>query len=184
LHGQTGAAPNGIEVHPALNITFGGTSALPPEVEGAVAGNVPAIQYPADMVLDNDGGRAGVFRGGDTVGDPLYHGGSVMERPSLQILFAGDQWSAADRESVLEIARSLSADGRFASLSRYGITTSGMMVDSRDIDSVGRELKSPVDRPLDLIPFTRGTTPSQSRAVNDLDVQRALANAVDDGRAQ
>src|SRR6185295_13740777 len=54
LHGQTGVAPNGIEVHPVLDITFG-TSALSVGTQ-EVAEPALEMQWPADMVVDNDGG--------------------------------------------------------------------------------------------------------------------------------
>ena len=51
LHGQTGVAPNGIELHPVLNIVFNpGTAAPLSAVE-------PAIATESAVPLDDDGGR-------------------------------------------------------------------------------------------------------------------------------
>lgn len=151
LHGQTGVAPNGIEVHPVLDITFP-ASALSPEIQ-EVPEPVLDVVWPADMVLDNDGGRVHVYRGGEGVGDVLFHGGSVVENPSLQILFVGDEWSDAARRNVMNVARGISADARFSDLWRYGVRTTGVLVSEQQI----------------------GTRPRQGE-LTDLDVQRMLAN--------
>src|SRR5687767_14769060 len=75
IHGQTGVAPNGIEVHPVLDIVFG-TAATSVAVEGeeseatdAADAIEPQVALPADMVRDDDGGLVRVYRGGDPLGD-------------------------------------------------------------------------------------------------------------------
>src|SRR5688500_11887193 len=77
IHGQTGVAPNGIEVHPVLDIVFG-TAATSVAVEGeeseateATEELAPQVALPADMVRDDDGGLVRVYRGGDPLGDAL-----------------------------------------------------------------------------------------------------------------
>jgi hypothetical protein len=154
LHGQTGVAPNGIEVHPVLNIAF--TGPITADEPGTVsAATIPPVEMPADMVEDNDGGRAHVFRGGEPTADVLFHGGPVIEQPRLRVIFAGSRWTASERFDILNAARSLSSDARFASLERYGVRTTGMPVEAR---------------------FERSF-----EANNDLDVQRFLATAVENG---
>lgn len=162
LHGQTGVAPNGIEVHPVLNIAF--TGPITAEMPGLIAGQgiaPAAVPLPADLVEDNDGGRAHVFRGGDGIGDVYFHGGAVIEDPRLRVVFAGDHWSEGRQMlAILAAARGISADRRFAALDRYGVRTSGMMVESVILgDLRGGDL-------------------------TDLDVQRFLADAVNEGRIQ
>jgi hypothetical protein len=161
LHGQTGVAPNGIEVHPVLNIAF--TGPITAEMPGVIAGQgiaPAAVQLPADMVEDNDGGRAQVFRGGDALGEVYFHGGPVVEDPRLRVVFVGDHWSEGRQARlILAAARSISADPRFPGLDRYGVRTSGMTVEHLVVGDLSGE-------------------------GNDLDVQRLLAEAVNEGRIQ
>lgn len=181
LHGQTGVAPNGIEVHPVLDIQFTGsiTSSMPTIM--ALGVEAPAAaRLPEDMVEDNDGGRVHVFRGGDPMANVLFHGGSVIESPRLQVVFAGDRWDAASRQSILQVARDLSSDPRFVELSRYGSRMAAMAVDGRQI---GDRESGPLAR--------RASAPRASidlafsgQGLTDLDVQRLLAGAVEAGRLQ
>ena len=143
LHGQTGVAPNGIEVHPVLDITFGGTAAVAPIPE------TDAPPLPADMVLDDDGGRVQVYRGGEAVGESiLFHGGAVVEDPSIRVLFAGT-WSDDEKRAALAAARSIDGEQRVRELDRYGVRTFGFRVSSQMLPLPGGE-------------------------VLDLDIQRAL----------
>ncbi|HKR63226.1 MAG TPA: hypothetical protein VJZ00_05785, partial [Thermoanaerobaculia bacterium] len=169
IHGQTGVAPNGIEIHPVLDITFG-SAALAPAVESEDGEPVLERTWPDDMVLDNDGGRVHVYRGGDGLANVLFHGGSVVENPSLQILFAGDSWSDDAKASVLSIAREINADARFADLWRYGVRTSGLLIGANRIFP---DVRTP-----------RGAEREVARELTDLDVQRALARAVEAGSIQ
>ena len=153
LHGQTGMAPNGIEVHPVLDITFGTSAASVPDDV-----SVAAVQYPVDVVRDNDGGLVRVFRGGDAIGDALYHGGVVVERPSLHVVFVGAV-SQSDMRRTLTSARALSGSAGFRRLDRYGVEPFGMRVSTTQLD----------DAPA---------------SMTDLDVQRLLSNAVENGRIQ
>jgi hypothetical protein len=166
LHGQTGAAPNGIEVHPVLDITFTGAAALAPgvQIESILEGDQqrgPAddVRYPADVVVDEDGGRVRLYRGGDAIGDPMFHGGPVIEEPSVQVIFVGDRWEADGKRPVMNMVRRINSDSRFEQLSRFGVQTFGMRTDSRQIAGTGDDM-------------------------TDLDVQRALATAVESGRIQ
>ncbi len=152
LHGQTGVAPNGIEVHPVLDITFGGTAVVAPIPEA----DAPVL--PRDVVLDDDGGRVHVYRGGEAVGDVLFHGGAVMEDPSIRVLFAGT-WTEDDKRAALAAARSIDGEPRVRELDRYGVRTFGFRVGSQALPLSGGE-------------------------VLDLDVQRALASEVEAGRIQ
>ena len=163
LHGQTGVAPNGIELHSVLNITFPATAlatavqSLPEDAAEADASD--DVHYPADVIRDEDGGRVRVYRGGDPLGDALFHGGAVVDDPSIRIVFVGDSWDAAHRATVQHAVREMSADARFQELDRYGVRTFGLRVDSLDLPAAGRD-------------------------VTELDVQRLLANAVEAGRIQ
>lgn len=167
IHGQTGVAPNGIEMHPVLDITFGASaassiaisSAEDVEIADATVADVPEIAFPADMVRDDDGGRVHVYRGGEAMGDVLFHGGAVVEDPSLQVLFAGG-WSEKEMRGVTAMARRVDRDERVRELDRYGVRTFGFRVGSH------RRL------------------PMQSGEITDLDVQRALLNEVEAGRIQ
>lgn len=165
IHGQTGVAPNGIELHPVLDITFGTSALSLPDMLTAEepAANempdVPEIVWPADMVRDDDGGRVHVYRGGAALGDDiLFHGGAVIEDPSLRFLFAG-AWSHDARRDVLGNARHASRDGALRDLDRYGVRTFGF-----------RAAAQPLALP--------------AGEVLDLDVQRALAAQVEAGRIQ
>jgi len=91
-------------------------ASAPGDVSVASAGISDDVRYPADVVRDNDGGLVRLFRGGDAVGDALYHGGVVIERPSLHVVFLGRPDAAAARR-VMTSARALSGglsalDGR------------------------------------------------------------------------
>jgi hypothetical protein len=163
LHGQTGVAPNGIEIHSVLNITFPSSllatavQALPEETPAADP--TDEVHYPADVIRDEDGGRVRVYRGGDVLGDALFHGGAVVEDPSIHIVFVGDGWDASRRAAVQLVARELSGDDGFRGLDRYGVRTYGLRVNSVQLAAPGRD-------------------------VTELDVQRLLANAVEEGRIQ
>ncbi|MEA2571216.1 MAG: hypothetical protein QOI24_3217 [Acidobacteriota bacterium] len=160
LHGQTGTAPNGIEIHPVLNITFGGAASIDGGEETApVDDPANAVKYPADVVADEDGGRVRVFRGGEILGDALFHGGAVVEAPSVNVIFVGNNFSDEETRTVMHSVRGINADSRFQELSRYGVRTFGMHVNSRNIADAGRE-------------------------ITDLGIQRALSNAVEAGSIQ
>jgi len=156
LHGQTGVAPNGIEVHPVLDITFGAAASSAAEQSEDFV--VPEKVWPADMVLDDDGGRVHIYRGGEAMGDVLFHGGAVVEDPSIHILFAGT-WTEPQKRAVLQAARGVNRDARVRELDRYGVRTFGFRVGSQ------------------MLPMSGG-------AVMDLDIQRALAAEVEAGRIQ
>ncbi|HYI12828.1 MAG TPA: hypothetical protein VEK57_27510 [Thermoanaerobaculia bacterium] len=165
IHGQTGVAPNGIEVHPVLDITFGTSAASAPAVqsdEEAVADDsmaeLPAVMWPADMVRDDDGGRVHVYRGTGDMKDVLFHGGAVIEDPSIHVLFAGT-WPERDKRPALVAARRLDRDEKIRGLDRYGVRTFGFRVASQAL-------------------------PMPDGDVLDLDVQRALAAEVEAGRIQ
>ena len=163
IHGQTGVAPNGIEIHPVLNITFG-SSALTPEVTGeetvadAGAFDVPEKVWPADFVIDDDGGRVHVYRGGEAMGDILFHGGPVLEDPSIRVLFAG-AWRDPEKREAMATARRADRDETIGKLDRYGVRNFGFRVGMQHLS----------------IP---------SGEVLDLDVQRALVAEVESGRIQ
>lgn len=160
LHGQTGVAPNGIEIHSVLDITFGASAALAPSVESLPTGDgSDDVHYPADVIRDEDGGRVRVYRGGDILGDALFHGGVVVEDPSINVLFVGDHWDAAHKGSVIQTVRQINADSSFRDLDRYGVRTFGMRVNSLQINHPANDL-------------------------TDLDVQRLLASAIEAGRIQ
>jgi hypothetical protein len=163
LHGQTGVAPNGIELHSVLNITFP-AGALATGVQ-SLPGDTPAadpadeVHYPPDVIRDEDGGRVRVYRGGAVLADALFHGGSVVEDPSIQIIFVGDQWDAAHRAAVQRAVREINGDAGFRELDRYGVRTFGLRINTTQLTGTGRDL-------------------------TELDVQRLLSNAVEDGRIQ
>lgn len=164
IHGQTGVAPNGIEVHPVLDITFG-SSALAPQVQSEDEPVVddsesmaPEVVWPADMVRDDDGGRVHVYRGGAAVDEILFHGGPVLEEPSIRFLFAG-RWTDAEKRAALGTARRLDRIETIRELDRYGVRTFGFRVGSHLLAM-------------------------QSGDVLDLDVQRALATEIEAGRIQ
>jgi hypothetical protein len=154
LHGQTGVAPNGLEVHPVLNISIGSAVSMPDEVQA----QAPQIVWPADMITDDDGGRVQVYRGAGNLADVLFHGGAVVENPSIRVLFAGT-WAEADKQPVLGAAQRLDREETVRDLDRYGVRTFGFRVASQGLPMSGGE-------------------------VLDLDVQRALANEVEAGRIQ
>jgi hypothetical protein len=179
LHGQTGVAPNGIEIHPVLNISIG-SSALAPgilsdDIDSSDA--LPGVRYPADMVLDNDGGRVHVYRGGDGVGEVLFHGGPVLERPSLQVLFVGDSWNEQNERAFLAAARGISSDGRFAELARYGVDTAGLRINTRRIAMSHRNA-------VDGSAIDSANLRTPNAELTDLDIQRALADAIEAGQIQ
>ena len=159
LHGQTGVAPNGIEVHPVLDIAFTGTIVQNVEPGVVAQATHPPVALPDDMVEDNDGGRVEVYRGHAFTGEVLYHGGSVIEQPRLRVVFAGAV-DAATKTSATAAARALTFDRRTGELERYGVRTAAVTIDSDDVAT-----GLPAD-------------------ANDLDVQRLLANAVESGRIQ
>lgn len=158
LHGQTGVAPNGIEIHPVLDIAFTGTIVQSVEPGVVAEATHPAVTLPEDMVEDNDGGRAEVYRG-KSASEVLYHGGAVIEQPRLRVVFAGEV-DAATKASAVAAARALTSDRRTGELERYGVRTAGVTIDSYD------------------------TAVDFSGDATDLDVQRMLANAVGSGRIQ
>jgi hypothetical protein len=166
LHGQTGVAPNGIELHPVLDITFGAAARAPsiqadPQAFFDAAGT-PQVIWPADMILDDDGGRVQVYRGGDATGDVLFHGGPVLEDPSIQVLFAGT-WPEEEKRPVRMAADHAGGEATVRELDRYGVRSFGFRVAAQDLPLASLDVRG---------------------ELNDLDVQRALANAVEAGRIQ
>jgi hypothetical protein len=160
IHGQTGVAPNGIEVHPVLDIVFNSAKTGEDDV------SVPQVTLPADMVEDDDGGRVQVYRGGAAINDILFHGGPVIEHPRLRIVFAGDRWNDSAKASVIETIRSINSDPQFDALQRYGVEPWGMPIEGRHL-------------------MPRNVQIGGARVeLNDLDVQRLLSTAVDEGRIQ
>jgi len=117
------------------------------------------VHYPADVIRDEDGGRIRVYRGGDYLGDALFHGGTVVEDPSINVVFVGDHWDAAHRFPVIQAVRQINANAGFRDLDRYGVRTFGMRVNSIQVSG-----------------------PAQN--VTDLDVQRLLASSIEAGRIQ
>jgi hypothetical protein len=111
------------------------------------------------MIRDEDGGRVRVFRGGDALGDALFHGGAVVEDPSIHVVFVGNGWNEQSKRTVMQQARAINHDTGFEGMSKYGVRTFGMRVTSTEIRDPGNDL-------------------------GDLDVQRLLANAVESGRIQ
>ena len=165
IHGQTGVAPNGIEVHPVLDITFGSSALSTPDMltgeEPVLDDSAPAmpeIVWPADMVRDDDGGRVHVYRGGEALGDILFHGGPVLEDPSIRFLFAGN-WPEQEKRAAMLNARRVDRDETIRGLDRYGVRNFGLRFASQHL-------------------------PMQSGEVLDLDVQRALVAEVEAGRIQ
>ena len=169
IHGQTGVAPNGIEVHPVLDITFGTSALSTPATPDMLMSDepvmdeseshLPEVVWPADMVRDDDGGRVHVYRGGEALGESiLFHGGPVVEDPSLRFLFAG-AWTHEEKRSVMGAARLADRDAAGRDLDRYGVRTFGFRTASQLLPMAGGELL-------------------------DLDVQRALAGQVESGRIQ
>jgi len=156
LHGQTGVAPNGIEVHPVLDITFGASATSPLLLSDEP--EAPAKVWPADMVVDDDGGRVHVFRGGEGMGEMLFHGGAVLENPSVHVLFAG-AWTEQEKRAVIADVRGADRVEHARELDRYGVRSFGFRVSSRTLPVAGGE-------------------------VMDLDIQRALASEVEAGRIQ
>lgn len=158
IHGQTGVAPNGIEIHPVLNITFG-SSALAPGVQAESVDSEGEIVevIPAGFVRDDDGGLVQVYRGEAAVPESvLHHGGAVVKDPSVHVVRIGDGTRTQDE---LELAREFSAPDRLSMLDKYGVRATGLRVSGTRLPSIGL-------------------------TVNDLDVQRALSNAVESGRIQ
>ena len=158
LHGQTGVAPNGIEIHPVLDIAFTGTIVQSVEPGVVAEATHPPVALPDDMVEDNDGGRVQVYRGGNALHEVLYHGGAVIEQPRLRVVFAGEM-NAAPRTSAIAAARALTVDRRNSEIERYGVRSGAVTIDSDDMAF-------------------------DSHAATDLDIQRLLANAVESGRIQ
>ena len=150
LHGQTGVAPNGIEIHPVLNITFGTSTA---SEDAPAITDAPEKIWPADFIRDDDGGRVHVFRGTASFDDVLFHGGPVLESPSVHFLFAGKS------QDVRSLYRHFDREERVRELDRYGVRSFGFRYGSQSLSMPGGE-------------------------TTDLDVQRALANAVEAGRIQ
>jgi hypothetical protein len=110
------------------------------------------------MVRDDDGGRVHVYRGGAD-GEVLFHGGPVLDNPSLHLLLAGN-WAEQEQPEAVKAARELEVDGHARSLERYGVRTLGIRrVAAQTLSMKGGE-------------------------TTDLDVQRALAEAVESGRIQ
>jgi len=85
LHGQTGVAPNGIELHPVLNIVFNPGAAAP--LNGAVQITAP------DIAFDDDGGQVQIVPvKGASQRDKQYHGGRIMPSVQQVSVFLGSGW--------------------------------------------------------------------------------------------
>jgi hypothetical protein len=107
LHGQTGVAPNGIELHPVLDIAF--TSARPVNVPPSIAAPEPLEGADPDTVAVNDDDWRVEIVPPFAVGAraPVFHGGPVVREPSAQLVFFGD-WSV-DSARPAQLETSVSA---------------------------------------------------------------------------
>lgn len=175
LHGQTGVAPNGIEVHPVLNIAFTGTITASEPGTIAAEATPGAVALPADMVEDNDGGRVRVYRGGDAIGDAWFHGGAVLDQPRMRVVFATSHLDDEGRRAILSSVREIASDSRLIGLSKYGVHTNGVALDDA-IDFSPRQPRGGFAGATSAAAFGPDAT--------DLDVQRMLSSAVEDGRIQ
>ena len=141
-----------------LNITFG-TSALAAGVApSSVSDNGEIVDTaPEGFVRDDDGGLVQIYRGGEAVPESvLHHGGEVVEDPSIHLVWIGGR---PRMRADLEMAREFSSWERLSVLDRYGVRATGLRVTGTQLPSIGMK-------------------------VNDLDIQRALSRAVDEGRLQ
>ena len=146
-----------------LDITFGSAASAPQtlseeEVTDDAMPLMPEVRWPADMVKDDDGGRVHVYRGDANMRDINFHGGAVIEDPSVRVLFAGN-WSDDDKRPVTAVLRRIDAEEQVRELDRYGVRNFGFRVSAQ-------------------------TLPLSSGELLDLDVQRALAAEVESGRIQ
>src|SRR4029077_14359989 len=73
--------------------------------------------------------------------------------------FLGDHWSDERMRPAAQMARELGSDERFSRIDRYGVRNLGLRVNARQLPGIPKK-------------------------ANDLDVQRALSNAVESGRIQ
>ena len=117
LHGQTGVAPSGIELHPVMNIVFNPGAAVP--LNGAAPSPAP------DIAFDDDGGQVQIIPvKGASQRDKQYHGGRVMSSVQQVSVFLGSGWSDTQiraRESVLsDLAPSEANDQQ---MREHGIAT-------------------------------------------------------------
>jgi len=94
LHGQTGVAPNGIELHPVLNIVFNPGAAAP---LNAVE---PAIATESIVPMDDDGGRVQIVPADlSSQGDKRRQGGTDLWRVQQVSIFLGSGWGDPDMRS-------------------------------------------------------------------------------------
>src|SRR5215831_15268703 len=98
LHGQTGVAPNGIELHPVLNIVFNpGTAAPLNAVEATIASASP-------VTLDDDGGRVQIVPVDASSQSDKQLDGNALSSVQQVSIFLGSGWGNPDtrsRESAL-----------------------------------------------------------------------------------
>jgi hypothetical protein len=94
LHGQTGVAPNGIELHPVLNIVFNPGAAAP---LNAVE---PASATESIVPLDDDGGRVQIVPADlPSQGDKQRQGGTALWRVQQVSIFLGSGWGDPETRS-------------------------------------------------------------------------------------
>jgi hypothetical protein len=106
LHGQTGVAPNGIELHPVLNIVFNPGAANPfgvtePTIDPDDGGGREQISATEPTIaLDDDGGRVQIVPvNGSSRVEKQYHGGSVLSSVQQVSIFFGSGWGEPETHS-------------------------------------------------------------------------------------
>jgi hypothetical protein len=129
LHGQTGVAPNGIELHPVLDIAF--TSARPLRLAPSVEPPAPLEDAdPATVAVNDDDWRVEIVPPFPVAERARrFHGGKVIEHPAVEAVFLGDWSGDKERRGSLETALAgLGSSADLRSLARYGVRASGLAV--------------------------------------------------------
>jgi hypothetical protein len=105
LHGQTGVAPNGIELHPVLSIVFNPGTAQPLNAVSPSIAADPSTAGQTTLTLDDDGGRVQIVPvDASSQSDKQAQRGSRTSPVQQVSIFLGSGWGDPEtrsRESIL-----------------------------------------------------------------------------------
>src|SRR5260221_5860203 len=87
-----------------------------------------------------DGIRDHCVTGVQTCALPIFHGGTVLKEPIVEMIFLGD-WTApsqaARKAALLRRVGQISTSDSFQATSAYGVRAAGLLLSSRDVAASG-----------------------------------------------
>jgi hypothetical protein len=140
LHGQTGVAPNGIELHPVLNIVFNPGTAQPLNAAEPLIAAVPTAAGETTVTFDDDGGKVQIVPvDASPQGIKQNQDGSRTSLVQQVSIFLGSGWGDPEtrsRESVLSNLASVHGSIQTSDITRDNTAALGTVVPQEDFSDL------------------------------------------------